>query len=74
MQAAPSFNLEKDMDMISQGTITLRRTGMTKHDHVSASLERLLDQLAYAVDRSGGKTTITPTDLEILRDALRLIK
>ena len=62
------------MDMISHGTITRRQPGMTKHDHVSASLERLLDQLAYAVDRFGGKTTITPHDLEILRDALRLIK
>jgi hypothetical protein len=62
------------MDMISQGAITRRQTGMTKQDHVAASLESLLDQLAYAVDRFGGKTTITPTDLAVLRDALRLIK
>jgi hypothetical protein len=62
------------MDMISQGAITRRQTGMTKQDHVAASLERLLDQLAYAVDGFGGKTTITPTDLAVLRDALRLIK
>ena len=60
--------------MISQGAITRRQTGMTKPDHVAASLERLLDQLAYAVDRFGGETTITPTDLAVLRDALRLIK
>jgi len=60
--------------MISQGTITRRQSGMTKQAHVGASLERLLDQLAYAVDRFDGKTTITPTDLAVLRDALRLIK
>ncbi len=60
--------------MISQGAITRRQPDMTKQDHVAASLERLLDQLTYAVDRFGGKTTITPTDLAVLRDALRLIK
>jgi hypothetical protein len=47
---------------------------MTKQDHVAASLERLLDQLTYSVDRFGGKTTITPTDLSVLRAALQLIK
>jgi hypothetical protein len=62
------------MDMISQGAITRRQTGMTKQDHVAASLERLLDQLTYSVEVWRGKTTITPTDLAVLRDALRLIK
>ncbi len=60
--------------MISQGAITRRQTGMTKQDHVAASLERLLDQLTYSVEVWRGKTTITPTDLAVLRDALRLIK
>jgi len=60
--------------MISQGAITRRQSGMTKQDHVAASLERILDQLAYAVDGFDGKTTITPTDLAVLRDAIRLIK
>jgi hypothetical protein len=66
--------MERDMDMISQGAITRRQTGMTKQEHVAASLERLLDQLTYSVDRFGGKTTINPTDLAVLRAALQLIK
>jgi len=47
--------------------------GMTKEDHIAASLEKLLDQLTYSVERFGGKTAVTPTDLAVLRDALRLI-
>jgi len=41
---------------------------------VAARLEQLLDQLTYSVDHFRGKTTITDTDISILRDALKLIK
>ena len=47
---------------------------MGKKSQVKVDLERLFNQLEHCVNRCGGKTTITLTDLKILKDALSAMK
>ena len=37
-------------------------------------LERLIDQLQYAIDKFNGKTTITIADIKVLKRARRALK
>lgn len=52
----------------------MQERAMEMQERAAVRLERLLDQLTHAVERASGRTTITPTDLAVLRNALQFIK